>query len=295
MSTSGASTLTSDQQNTLKTRVLTDSKLKFNTTSVLITNGGYLDGIGTYRAGVTYQMTFNVTMVGPSNQHVSVQFGADGYTMGTAVTAAGATVTGTTGSLNSAAASNNWVDFANVPHGVNVTYTVYWTPDTEQEYAVGVDPRLAYFVFGDGVSSYYGTVNALTMAYVAATLAEARGLRRTFNLTVPGVQTTTTLAAIGDAWLYDHLRAQFRGSITCTGPSSIRQHATGDPVHPSRLLLQAGEIVRLNDRIDPDTGQVGRDARIASVSYDHDAEAVTLELDNRRDNLQTLLNRLGTV
>jgi hypothetical protein len=109
------------------------------------------------------------------------------------------------------------------------------------------------------------------------------------------LQTLDTLKAIGDAWLYQHLRAQFKGSITVKTPTSLRDYATGDSVHPSRLILQAGELIRLSDRIDPDTGQIGRDARIASVTYDHDSESVSVELDNRRDNLQNLLNRIGVV
>jgi hypothetical protein len=102
------------------------------------------------------------------------------------------------------------------------------------------------------------------------------------------------LKTIGDAWLYDRLRAQFKGSITLTGPAALRQHSTGDVVHPSRLLLNAGDLIRLQDRIDPDTGSLGRDARIQSITYDHDAESVTLELDNRRENLQAFLLRLAS-
>ena len=149
----------------------------------------------------------------------------------------------------------------------------------------------------DTANTYWRTnYNRDLEIYVrAATLADRRGIRRTYQLDAPGVQTTETLTAIGDAWLYEHLRGQFRGSLTTTGPAAIRQADTGDSVHPSRLLLEAGEIVHLGDRIDPDSGQTGRDARIAAVSYDHDQQQLTLELDNRRDNLQTFLNRLQII
>ena len=247
-------------------------------------------------------------MTAASDRHVSILLAGSSdddtqtYCTGYAVTASGTKITGTTGSHNGSTGFGTcWIDFASIPHGVNCTYNIYVTTDNEREYATPSGAAGFEFLLQADIGNAFtggtqtGTLNNLTIQYVAATLAEARGLRKTFNLSVPGVQTTTTLAAIGDAWLYDHLRAQFRGNITTTGPTAIRQHATGDPVHPSRLLLQAGELIRLNDRIDPDTGQVGRDARIASVSYDHEAESCTLELDNRRENLQALLARLGTV
>jgi hypothetical protein len=185
-------------------------------------------------------------------------------------------------------------------------FTILWTPDTDQDFTSGYaftfqnlnvntgaggDTTPSIRVGKADTSSAKATNPAIAIR--SATLAELRGIRRTYNLQVPGVQTAATLAAIGDAWLFDHFRAQFRGTVTATGPQALRQFTTGDAVHPSRLLLQAGELIQLTDRIDPDTGQLGRDARIASVSYSHDNESVSIELDNRRDNLQTFLNRLA--
>ena len=167
---------------------------------------------------------------------------------------------------------------------------------------IGVDTLLGYTAMANVIanygSGYIDNTNGLSDAKLTvrgATLAERQGIRRTYQLSAPGLQTLDTLKAIGDAWLYQHLRAQFKGSITVKTPTGLRDYATGDPVHPSRLILQAGELIRLSDRIDPDTGQIGRDARIASVTYDHDSESVSVELDNRRDNLQNLLNRIGVV
>ena len=127
----------------------------------------------------------------------------------------------------------------------------------------------------------------------AATFADLRGIRRTYQLSVPGIQTTGTLASIGDAWLYERVRARYKGTVTTSGPSSLKQYSSGDPVHPSRLLLADGELLHLADRIDPNTGQLGRDARIASVTYSHDDESVNVSLDNTRENLQIFLNRLS--
>ena len=143
---------------------------------------------------------------------------------------------------------------------------------------------------GYGVIPY---TNFMSLKVYGATLADQNNIRRTFVLNVPGVQTTDTLTALGNAWLSQHMRAQFRGTITLQGNTSIRQYTTGMPVHPSRLLLNAGELITLTDRTDPDTGSLGRTAIIAGVTYDADTESVSVELDNRRDNLSAFLNRLS--
>ena len=61
------------------------------------------------------------------------------------------------------------------------------------------------------------------------------------------------------------------------------------------LLGMTGEMIRFTDRIDPDTGAVGRDARIAEVSIDPDTEEATVTLDNSRAGFDALLARLDVV
>jgi hypothetical protein len=327
LSSGGASSLTAAQRASLVVRALTPSDVALTTTSGKVnpqsydltaknmasvdppSGAGVVLSSGAFKAGVTYRVTvsFNIDDPGTSNQPVWFRFGTDGYAAGTQTNAQ----TGATASLTTDATYTNVVQATAVNNNYNqyaYQLLVYWTPATDQTLsstwgAIAVSPAKSTgnggsaLVLGDtaGSSGYVnrtGQLNA-SIKFMAGTLAEARGLRRTYQLTAPGVQTTTTLAAIGDAWLFNHLKAQFRGSITTTGATAIRQASTGDAVHPSRLLLEAGEVIRLSDRLDPDTGQLGREARIASVSYDHDAQSVSIELDNRRDNLQTFLNRLA--
>lgn len=337
-SNSGASTLTSAQQTSLKVTSAPVTDINLITTSgknyaqdswtaaqiaandsatwdgATYSTGGMLPiyATGVFRAGVTYELRGTCQFQGgfpTSAQTMVIRFGMDGLATGSVTKLAdGSNVAVTT--------SSHAVSF---PLTASDTYPYafrfFWTPDTDQSFttsfSTGVE-NLPAFLMGLGTSTIAGG-NVLVVGVYAttggvstgqqnlslytrsATLAERRGIRKTYQLSAPGVQTTATLAAIGDAWLFDRLRAQLRGSLTCTGPTSIRQVATGDPVHPSRLLLSAGEMLRLADRIDPDTGALGRDARIASINYDHDSQQVTMELDNRRDNLQAFLNRLGVV
>jgi hypothetical protein len=310
ISTAGASTLTSDQRQSIQLVDVDDPAISPGTVSAKLTGYDIVTHAGIFREGVTYRLTGSVCAVTTygvtAPQTVQITFGENGYVTGTVKTYSGPTAT--------SSISGNTVTIGNLAYAsgsvnTKVIFDLLWTPDYDQnsivlfsQTSIGVDTILGYTamvnVIANYGSGYIDNTNGLSDAKLTvrgATLAERQGICRTYQLSAPGLQTLDTLKAIGDAWLYQHLRAQFKGSITVKTPTSLRDYATGDSVHPSRLILQAGELIRLSDRIDPDTGQIGRDARIASVTYDHDSESVSVELDNRRDNLQNLLNRIGVV
>lgn len=277
-----SSTLTSAQRDTLLVRpVPTDTALA--ATSASAKGGASVGATGTFRAGVTYRITGRVSCNGSV---ATVTIGSGGTVSAQLLSGqSGATLT-TTGNAFQLTGTSG---FLTAP----LEFNANWTPQTDQTWD-GASGFVSVSSSGSGGSDSSG-LDQLTLTAYGTNLAERRGLRRTYILSAPGTQTTATLNSIGDAWLYQRLRAQFRGSVSATGTAAIRQVTTGDPVHPSRLLLEAGELVRLTDRLDPDTGQLGRDARITAVTYDHDGQRITLELDNRRDNLQTFLNRLAVV
>jgi hypothetical protein len=281
----GSSTLTTDQIQTLLVRATTPTDIALGSTSASGKGGCFISASGVFRAGVSYRIA---GQLGCNGTIVTATIGDNGYT--TVSYPSGYTVAATYGSGN---ATNAW-SFTFIGASVGQTaipFVATWTPDTDQSFSTG----FITVTSSGGSGSDSSSIDSVTLQALGVNLADRRGLRRTYVLSAPGIQTKATLAAIGDAWLYQHLRSQFRGSVNAVGPAAIRQASTGDPVHPSRLLLEAGEIVRLTDRVDPDTGQIGRDARISAVSYDHDNQRVTVELDNRRDNLQTFLNRLAVV
>jgi hypothetical protein len=250
---------------------------------------------GTFKAGVVYQLDF--TLISNATTNFTLTFQYPG-TVTASVKAIDPSVTGITTS------GSRTLEINNVPTNKAVGVTLTYAPDADTTFTAGTtflnisssaSSSIAYVGLAGAVGYSFPTTGLqdVTTRIIASTLAEKRGLRRTYFLSVPGIQTTELLKTIGDAWLYDRLRAQFKGSITLTGPAALRQHSTGDVVHPSRMLLNAGEIIRLQDRVDPDTGSLGRDARVQSITYDHAAQSATLELDNRRDSLQTFLNRLA--
>jgi hypothetical protein len=260
-----------------------------------------------FRAGVTYVLTGTFTYSGATGatypQGLQITFGRDGY----CVPSGRSTLTNT--ALTVAGTGTNSPTIYGNANGSDVgpfAFQILWTPENDQDWTSGSVLTFSTTngnsgVGGDTTPSIRIGKNDPTNATAAdpaiwirsSTLAEMRGIRRSYQLQVPGVQTIATLAAIGDAWLFDHFRAQFRGTVQISGPNAARSFTTGDPIHPAALLLQTGELLQLTDRVDPDTGQVGRDARIAAVNYDHDSETANVELDNRRDNLQTFLNRLS--
>jgi hypothetical protein len=83
--------------------------------------------------------------------------------------------------------------------------------------------------------------------------------------------------------------------LSVSSPGGVRHLTSASPVHPHRLLLHTQQLVRLTDRVDPDTGALGRDGRIAAVSYNHDSETAEVSIDNERGNFDALLARLGVL
>jgi hypothetical protein len=54
-------------------------------------------------------------------------------------------------------------------------------------------------------------------------------------------------------------------------------------------------MIRLTHVLDPDTGGVGRDARVAGVSYDHSKRQAVISLDNTDTRFDALLSRFAAI
>ena len=57
--------------------------------------------------------------------------------------------------------------------------------------------------------------------------------------------------------------------------------------------MMTDHLMHFDDRIDPDTGAVGRDGRIVSVRYTPANDTATFDIDNSRKDFDALLERLG--
>lgn len=125
------------------------------------------------------------------------------------------------------------------------------------------------------------------------TLVDRNGFHRTKVLPIRTAGTASVYDRFGLLWLGDHKRAPFAGKLSAT--SGIRRVQGGATVPAHEMLLYAGERIRLSHRIDPDTGAQARDGVIAGISYSHDARQVELDIDDRRDHFESILERYSVL
>lgn len=125
-----------------------------------------------------------------------------------------------------------------------------------------------------------------------STLLTAQGVTRTKSIPLSGSTTAAAMAQLGDVFLSSHSTQPFKGSISGKGMDSFRNTLSGQPFAPYLVPTLAGRLVRLEHWIDPDTGGIGRDGRIAEATYTADDDQVTISLDNTRSNFEAFLGRL---
>lgn len=164
--------------------------------------------------------------------------------------------------------------------------TITWTPTANR---TGV--TLEFFAsFGTGL-----IVDDVSVLAAEPTLVDRRLFRRTKVIQTSSAITATEGQQLGDIFLQSHMTTPFKGSVSSLRMGSIRRVIGGQLVHPSQLGLYTQQLVRLSDRIDPDTGGLGRDGTLAEVSYEHKTQAATPTLDDKRGNFEALLQRLAAV
>lgn len=170
-----------------------------------------------------------------------------------------------------------------VGSGGQRTYTLAWTPHADR---TGVTLKIA------GSSLY---VRALALSEVVDTLIDRAHSVRTQELPIRSPLTDALARRLGDMWLARHRTTPMKGTVSVTGQGGVRRVLGGEPVHPAWLLRDTGQLLRLNDRVDPDNGGIGRDGRIAAVDYDHDTLTASISIDNDRRSFDALLERLQAV
>lgn len=122
-----------------------------------------------------------------------------------------------------------------------------------------------------------------------------RGITRTKSLSLQTITTSSVATQIGQIFLNGHSTTPTKGSLKVVGGQGIRTVVGGANVPAHALGPYTGELVRLSHIVDPDTGGLGRDGRIAAVAYDHSTRTASLSIDNQRQNFEALLSRLAVV
>lgn len=215
---------------------------------------------GTFLAGVTYRLSAWVR-ADTSNSTMNVTFGttsADNQT-----------------SVDVPAFGTAWQQI-----------TVDWSPTATTSAAV------ASFRFSKNGRSYY--LDDVYVLRPALTIVDRSMFMRTKVLPVGASLTTAVATQIGDTYLTAHKTQPLRGAITATS-ADVRNVLSGKAVHPSHILREVGQLVRLAHRVDPDTGALGRDGQIASVTYTHARREARIELDSDRRNFEALLARFESL
>lgn len=217
---------------------------------------------GTFRAGVAYRLRWvHKTLVGAPPFFFLAKFGD--FT------------------VTPADSANNFFNINNVNY---TSGSLTWTPKFTTSAATLV-------LSGSFAAGTTHSIDSLHID-VGATLIDRRGFTRTTILPIESALTTTSANIISDVYLLNHQTTPLRGNASVQA-GGLRGAGTGDSVPPATLLLNTGELIRFTDRVDPDTGGLGRDGRIASVTYRHATEQAGVAIDNERRNFETLLSRLA--
>ena len=217
---------------------------------------------GTFYAGIPYVLSVRMNQTTP-DFNLNVEWGDQGAAQDFTYAAWGGMTTG-------------WI-----------TRTVTWTPRANT-----TNVTLALNVSWN-VNAGFVRIDSLAISAAKPTIVDRRGFNRTKQLTVgsaiPGDLTAANL--IDDTWLGSHKTAAFRGVVPLTGGMAVRDFRTGANVPLERLLLHTSELVRFSDRLDPDTGGLGRDGRMVDVKYTLASDSAELTIDNSRASFEALMNR----
>jgi hypothetical protein len=177
--------------------------------------------------------------------------------------------------------ANQWEQF-------EIRWTAPETYDGSDVY-FAIQPRISS---PTGVNYWY---DDFTIYTPIPTLLDRLGRSRTATLAINSPLTTEAAKQLGDVFLSLKSRTPFRGSWKVQGDGRVCSAGDGAPRHPAEMLLETTELVRFLNIIDPDTGGVGRDGVIDTVSYSHDDRSASVSIDNTRNDFEALLARLAAV
>jgi hypothetical protein len=172
------------------------------------------------------------------------------------------------------------------------TVDIVWTPNADRD----TSDTTITVAFGEVVP------NAATLHFDSfamygdkPTIPDRRGFTRTHVHSMSQAITPEVGQQIADTFLQTHKRTPLKGDITVKGRGGVRRFLGDASVPPSELLIHTGELIHLAHQIDPDTGALGRDAPIDSVTWSEDEDTASVSLDSQRDNLAALLARYDLV
>ena len=163
-----------------------------------------------------------------------------------------------------------------------------WEELTFEFMATSSAPIIRFLVSDVATSAVVAYIDDVELQVVSTTLPDRRDFPRARTLPIRSAITEEVAQRFGDLWLAEKTRAPFAASINVTG-NGVRRILGGQSVPPWQLGDLIGEKLRVNHRVDPDTGAVGRDGRIVAVTYSVDSGQASITLDERRDAFEKVL------
>ncbi len=163
---------------------------------------------------------------------------------------------------------------------------ISWTPKESWSSA---------FFYVQAIATSHVRLDSFSVTAAGGNLIDKRKFRRTKILPVSAALSEAGAAQIADTWLKGHITTPLKGALKVTGPQAVRRVLGGEGVHPSLLLRETGQLIRLSHRADPDTGGQGRDGTIVGVTYNHEDQSAQVQIDNDRGSFEALLGRLAVL
>lgn len=169
------------------------------------------------------------------------------------------------------------------PIGITFRYETYGALELQIEQAVGAA----------GLGFYLD--NFVVKELDESSLPSRRGFVRTKILPVNSALTQAAADRLGDVWLREHKRTPFKGSLRHTYPAGVRTVRGGAAIRPALMLNETCERILFSHRVDPDSGDWGREGTIDTVSYEESTGVASITIDNTRQSFEALLGRLAAV
>ena len=138
-------------------------------------------------------------------------------------------------------------------------------------------------------------IDAVQCLQVETSVVDRNGFTKAVRMPLSAAVTDAAAEAVTDVWLRNHQTTPFRGGVTVVGQGGVRRTKGGASIPPHELPMHTDKLIRIATMEDPDTGAWGRVGQVRSATYTHRTGTCTLEIDNERQRVEALLERLAVV
>lgn len=132
-------------------------------------------------------------------------------------------------------------------------------------------------------------------AGLSPTIPDRRGGVKGYVIQSDAALTPAAAQQLCDVFLAQHNKMPFRGTIHATSRRSVSLHPSGANCPTYQLLRYPGELCTFKHLQDPDTGALGRDGRIAKVTYTWQSDSAQVDIDSTPGSFEAIAARLAVV